>query len=107
MGALGVLMAIGLFEVDGGAAQRPVYDITSPLFDEVIIHLDNRYYNGKTFRILTQNNSAENMYIQNAWLNGKLWNSFQFYHDTFIQGGELILELGPNPNKKWGIEKLK
>lgn len=107
MGALGVLMAIGLFEVDGGAAQRPVYDITSPLFDEVVIHLDNRYYSGKTFRIITRNNSAENMYIQHAWLNGKLWNSFQFYHESFIRGGELILELGPNPNKKWGIEKLE
>ena len=106
MGALGVLMAIGLFEVDGGCALRPTYDITSPIFDEVIIHLDNRYYPGKIFKILIQNNSPENMYIQKALLNGKAWNCFQFYHDTLVKGGELILELGAKPNKKWGIEKL-
>ena len=35
MGALGVLMAIGLFEVDGGCAEKPFYEITSPLFDKV------------------------------------------------------------------------
>ena len=39
MGALGVLMAIGLFEVDGGCAEKPFYEITSPLFDKVTIHL--------------------------------------------------------------------
>ena len=32
MGALSALMAIGLFEVTGGAQPRPVYDITSPIF---------------------------------------------------------------------------
>ena len=57
MGALGVLMAIGLFEVDGGCAEKPFYEITSPLFDKVTIHLDNRYYSGKTFQIITKGNS--------------------------------------------------
>jgi putative alpha-1,2-mannosidase len=38
MGALGVLMAIGLFEVDGGAAIKPYYEITSPMFEKVTIH---------------------------------------------------------------------
>ena len=58
MGALGVLMAIGLFEVDGGCAEKPFYEITSPLFDKVTIHLDNRYYSGKTFQIITKGNST-------------------------------------------------
>lgn len=71
MGALGVLMAIGLFEVDGGCAEKPFYEITSPLFDKVTIHLDNRYYPGKTFQIITVGNSADNMYIQRASFNGK------------------------------------
>ena len=43
MGALGVLMAMGLFEVDGGCAVKPYYEITSPIFDKVTIHLANRY----------------------------------------------------------------
>lgn len=106
MGALGVLMAIGLFEVDGGCAEKPFYEITSPLFDKVTIHLDNRYYSGKTFQIITKGNSTDNMYIQNASLNGKKWNKCWFYHENFIKGGTLELKLGAKPNKKWGVEEL-
>ena len=99
MGALGVLMAIGLFEVDGGCAEKP-------FFDKVTIHLDNRYYSGKTFQIITKGNSTDNMYIQNASLNGKKWNKCWFYHEDFIKGGTLELKLGAKPNKKWGVEEL-
>ena len=106
MGALGVLMAIGLFEVDGGCAEKPFYEITSPLFDKVTIHLDNRYYPGKTFQIITVGNSADNMYIQRASFNGKKWNKCWFYHEDFIKGGTLELQLGTTPNKKWGIEEF-
>lgn len=106
MGALGVLMAIGLFEVDGGCAEKPFYEITSPLFDKVTIHLDNRYYSGKTFQIITKGNSTDKMYIQNASLNGKKWNKCWFYHEDFIKGGTLELKLGAKPNKKWGVEEL-
>lgn len=87
MGALGVLMAIGLFEVDGGCAEKPFYEITSPLFDKVTIHLDNRYYSGKTFQIITKGNSTDNMYIQNASLNGKKWNKCWFYHEDSEEFG--------------------
>lgn len=106
MGALGVLMAIGLFEVDGGCAEKSFYEITSPLFDKVTIHLDNRYYPGKTFQIITVGNSADNMYIQRASFNGKKWNKCWFYHEDFIKGGTLELQLGTTPNKKWGIEEF-
>ena len=103
MGALGVLMAIGLFDVDGGAGINPAYEITTPLFDEITIKLDNRYYPGRELKIKTINNSAENIYIQKAWFNGQEWNSFKIPHALLVQGGELILELGPEPNKNWGI----
>lgn len=104
MGALGALMAIGLFEVDGGCAEKPVYEITSPVFDRVTIHLDNRYYPGKTFQIVTKNNSAKNMYIQSATLNGEKWNKYWFYHDDFAKGGVLELKMGAKANKQWGID---
>jgi putative alpha-1,2-mannosidase len=104
MGALGVLMAIGLFEMNGGAAVRPVYEITTPLFDKVTIHLNNDYYPGKTFIIQTKNDPEKNMYIQKARLNGKSWNECWFWHDEFAEGGILELELGAKPNKKWGVK---
>lgn len=102
MGALGVLMAIGLFEMNGGCAINPTYEISSPLFDRVVIHLDNRYYPGSTFEIRTINNSAENMYIQSAKLNSRNWDKCWFEHSAFAAGGVLELTMGPQPNTDWG-----
>ncbi len=102
MGGVSALMSMGLFSLQGENAAKPVYEITSPVFDEITIHLDNRYYSGKEFKIITENNSAENMYIQAAELNGKPLNKVWFYHDTLAAGGALKLVLGPEPNKEWG-----
>jgi len=103
MGALGVLMAIGLFEVDGGASARPFYEITSPIFDKVSIRLNSDYYTGQNFDITVHNNSEENMYIQSATLNGQKLDNCWFYHNLFAAGGKLELFMGNKPNKKWGI----
>jgi putative alpha-1,2-mannosidase len=92
-----------IFSLDGGAKRDPAYDITSPVFDEVIIKLDSVYYKGKEFRIKTYNNSTENCYIQRTCLNGKEYDSYQIPHIDFAQGGVLELWLGNVPNKKWGI----
>ncbi len=99
-----VLLSMGLFEVDGGCAARPFYNLSTPLFDKIIIHLDNKYYPGKTFVILTKNNSVKNEYIQSATINGKPINRAWIYHDEIIKGGTLQLTLGPSPNKNWGIQ---
>jgi len=104
MGALNVLMAIGLFNVSGGSNQKPFYEITSPIFDKITIHLDNRYYSGKTFVIETENNDAENLYIQSASLNGEVLNQAWFNHKEFSKGGTLKLVMGKEANKKWGRE---
>lgn len=104
MGALGVLMAIGIFDSQGGAAYKPNYDLTSPVFDKITISLDQKYYPGKEITIVCTNNSPENMYIQSAKINGKEWNSFQIPHDTFVGGSTVELELGPGPNKQWGVQ---
>ena len=32
MGSCFVMMAMGLFEMDGGCSQKPIYEIGSPLF---------------------------------------------------------------------------
>lgn len=105
MGALGVLMAMGLFEVDGGVASKPYYEITSPLFDEIKINLNNDYYAGDHFTIKTENNQPENIYIQSALLNQQKLDNCWFYHDDFAKGGELKIELGKMPNKKWGVKE--
>ncbi|MGQ7869199.1 GH92 family glycosyl hydrolase [Sunxiuqinia sp. sy24] len=104
MGALGVLMAMGLFQMDGGASISSQYEITSPVFDKIEISLNQDYYSGKRFVISTKNNSSENLYIQSAKLNGKDWVKYYFFHNEFAKGGKLELVLGSNPNKNWGFK---
>lgn len=102
MGGVSALMAIGLFNVLGNQSIDPYYEITSPIFDEIIIHLDKRYYEGNKFIIKTYNNSKSNPYIQRAALNGQPHSRFWFSHETFQKGGMLELWLDNKPNYNWG-----
>jgi putative alpha-1,2-mannosidase len=106
MGAVSALMAIGLFDIRGNQAQTPVYEITSPIFEEVRIKLDNRYYKGKEFVIKTYGNQPGHDYIQSAKLNGKELNQFWFLHEEFAKGGTLEIWLGAKPNTTWGVGTL-
>jgi predicted alpha-1,2-mannosidase len=106
MGSLDALMSIGLFSLKGTVSEDPVYEITSPIFDEITIKLDSSYYQGKKFVIKTHNNSKENCYIQKATLNGKPLNNFWFKHSEFAKGGLLEIWLGAQPNKSWGTGNL-
>jgi predicted alpha-1,2-mannosidase len=102
MGAWYVMAAIGLFQTDGGVAEKPFYEIGSPLFRRITITLDGRYYPGKTFVIEAHNTSDTNRYIQSATLDGKPLNKPWFYHSALVDGGKLVLTMGPKPNKSWG-----
>lgn len=102
MGGVSALMSMGLFSIRGCTARDPIYEITSPVFDTVTIHLDPDYYTGETFVVDAKNNSDENLYIQSAKLDGKPLTNCWFYHRDFADGGTLELVLGPEPNKQWG-----
>ena len=97
MSAWYVMSAMGFYTVDPSS---PNYILGSPLFDRVKLHLGN----GKTFEIVAKNNSAANLYIQSAQLNGKPWNKPWFSHADMANGGSLVLTMGPAPNKSWGSE---
>ena len=102
MGALCVLMKIGLFEMKGGADINPSYDLSSPIFDQIIIHLDKDYYQGGSFKIDVLNNSPKNKFIQSVKLNGKPLNQSWLYHKDLVKGGNLEYVLGEEPNYDWG-----
>ncbi len=102
MGAWFVMAAMGLFETDGGASIKPFYEIGSPLFEKTTIALNNKYYKGKTFTIEAKNTSNENRYIQSATFNGKPLTKPWIYHDDVVNGGRLVLVMGPKPNENWG-----
>jgi predicted alpha-1,2-mannosidase len=105
LGALGVLLAIGLFDVQGGAELNPSYQITSPIFDRVTIRLDKKYFPGKQFIIATHHNSGANCYIQSVKLNDHPLNQFLFSHRNLVDGGILEINLGSQPNR-WAADSI-
>ncbi len=90
-----VFSAMGFYPVDPSS---PYYILGSPIFDDITMHMGN----GKTFEIVAKHNSAKNMYIQSATLNGKPWNKPWFSQADIARGGKLVLVMGPSPNKAWG-----
>lgn len=97
-----VMVAMGLFQTDGGTRAEPIYEIGSPLYERIEIDLGERYGRGKTFTIEARNSSRRNKYVQKAELNGKPLQHFWFPASEVLQGGTLILEMGPKPNENWG-----
>jgi putative alpha-1,2-mannosidase len=102
MGSLSVLLKIGLFSTNGGTSEKPFYEITSPIFNKITLHLNPKYYSGKTFVIETKNNGPENVYIQSAKINGSPLNQPWMLHDLLVKGGQLQLQMGNKPNQQWG-----
>ncbi|HEY5212848.1 MAG TPA: GH92 family glycosyl hydrolase [Acidobacteriaceae bacterium] len=90
-----VMSALGFYPVDPSS---PTYILGSPIFDQATVHVGN----GKDFTFIARNNSAKNIYIQSASLNGKPWNKPWFSHSDIVGGGHLVLNMGPLPNEKWG-----
>jgi len=73
------------------------------MFKQIKIKLDNRYGRGKQFVIKANNSSKQNIYVQAATLNGKKLDTFYFDASELLKGGELVLEMGSEPNKQWGL----
>ncbi|WP_148371838.1 GH92 family glycosyl hydrolase [Bacteroides bouchesdurhonensis] len=78
-------------------------EITSPVFSKIEFRLDPNYYSGKTFTVIAHNNSANNIYIQKALLNGKEYNKCYLDFTDIVSGGTLELYMGDQPNMNWGI----
>jgi len=98
MGALAVLMKIGLFQLDGGTTSDPIYQIGSPVFDRIEIDLNPEYFEGGKFVIETINNSKENIYIKSVILNGRPLDRFYLKHSEIVNGGRLVLEMTSEAN---------
>ncbi len=90
-----VMGAMGFYPVCPGI---PAYQIGSPVVDRLELSLAN----GKTFTLIAENNSPENVYIQSAELNGQPYTKCWISHDDIMDGGTLVLRMGSRPNRKWG-----
>lgn len=91
-----VFAALGFYPVN---AATGVYIIGSPLVNRVAIRNPGT---SKTFTIVADNNSADNVYIQSATLNGRELTRSWLTHAQIVAGGELHFRMGSKPNKEWG-----
>jgi len=91
MSAWLVCSALGMYPVNPA---NSTYDLTSPWVEEAEIQLPN----GKKFSIKTKNLSDKNIYIQEIFHNGKVYNKLSISHQQIMEGGELLFILGDKPN---------
>ena len=95
MSAFVVFSMMGIYPVTPGL---PIYNIGSPVFPLVRIHLDG----GRVFEIDARGASRDNKYIQSATLNGREWAKPWLTHDDVARGGRLVLQMGDTANRQWG-----
>lgn len=97
MSAWYVFSAMGFYPVDPVSGR---YEIGTPLFTEVKMHLAN----GNTFTVLAPQASRENIYIQSVKLNGQPYDKDYITHDQIMKGDTLSFEMGNKPGKVWYTE---
>jgi predicted alpha-1,2-mannosidase len=91
MSAWYLFTAFGFYPVNPASGD---YMIGSPLFTSMSMRLAN----GNTFRVNAPGNSATNVYIQSAKLNGKALDKPVIRYDDIMQGATLELVMGPRPS---------
>lgn len=91
-----VLSALGFYSVCPGTDQ---YVLGSPLFQKVTITLEN----GKQLTIKANGNSGENVYIQQATLNGVPYTKNYITHADILNGGVWEFTMGNKPNTARGV----
>jgi hypothetical protein len=99
MAAWYVFSALGFYPVNPASG---IYMIGSPVVSKAVVSLDAEKYHGRKFTVLAENNSATNIYIQSASLDGKPLAGAWLTHDQITAGGTLRLVMGPKPNFEWG-----
>jgi predicted alpha-1,2-mannosidase len=102
LGAWYVMAALGLFDVQGHAAEKPVFQLGSPVFDKVTIQLSNNP--SKKLIIETKNNNVENYFIRQLEWNGKTIGNCWMEREKLMEGGTLTFKMDSVPNTNWGIK---
>lgn len=89
MGALSVLLKMGLFQMSGGTEADPVYELGSPLFDRITISLHPNYYLGDKLVIEMVNNGQDHTQVEQVAFNGKILDTMAIRHSSIVKGGRL------------------
>lgn len=97
MGAWYVLSAMGMYPVSPISGE---YVIGSPLFDKVIVHLQNK----KKF-IINSKQGKNTMYINSIKMNNQPYTKSFITHNDIINGAELTIEMSEKPNYEFGFKE--
>lgn len=89
MSAWGIFSMIGLYPVNPAV---PEYAITSPRFDEIILHLNPKYYSNNQL-IIKSNASEGKKYIRSIYLDGKRYRKYFISHEDLVNAREIRFEL--------------
>ena len=95
MSAWYVFSSMGFYPVNPA---NGAYVFGNPLFKETEISLPE----GKTFKLVAENLSDKNIYIQSAELNGEPYTKSYITHSQIMNGGTLKFVMGDVPNKSFG-----
>jgi predicted alpha-1,2-mannosidase len=95
MSAWYIMSALGFYAVDPASGN---YVFGSPLFDRATIALGN----GKTLVIQAKGNAPNRPYVQSVTWDGKAYTRSWFSHAQIAKGGTIVLEMGEQPNEKFG-----
>jgi len=90
MSAWYILSAAGIYQVAPGKAE---WTIGRPLFNKVEMQVGP----GRTFTVLTINNSRKNRYVKEIRLNGITQADFFLDHQEIINGSTLEITMGSEP----------
>jgi len=98
MSALLALAMLGIYPVAPGALE---YQLSTPMVDRAVIHLNPAHYPGGTFTVEVEGGGSGAIYIQSATLNGAPLERPWISHDEITAGGTLRYLVGTEPSS-WG-----
>ena len=99
MSAWLIFTSLGFYPVAPGSNE---YVIGRPFVEEATLHLPN----GNTFKVIADNLSSSNAYIQSVTLNGKPLTRMFLRHEELIRGGELRFVMSPKAEATWSTQQL-
>lgn len=92
MSAWYIFSSLGFYPVTPGSIN---YSLGSPSVEEAIIRLNN----GNTLKIIANNQSENNVYVDKVIVNGKTLEGNLLSHNDIMNGGEIIFEMSDTPKK--------
>ncbi len=90
MSAWYIFSAMGFYPVDPIGGE---YQLGTPLFDKIALKLDN----GKTFTVVANNISNENIYVESVKINGEVYDKPYITHEQIMSGSTLEFNMTATP----------